>query len=216
MKRSSICSAMMCRVQPGTVAAKIDIPPLGMAGRNQKLIPIGEKPLGETLDASVSITSFPPVEHRKNRRDCNRIDRLSIRNKRRIVFRLELTQSIVVCECLCEWDRDQVKSEFGGILVKKSTGFPTTRTSAATSPDRSFCSAVCWSIRPALPAPRGAGKRSSLSDLIRFPPVRNSPSCRAGLPANEYPSLPRYVIRQSGDAVCSEPYAVSSVSCALS
>ena len=68
-------------------------------------------------------------------------------NKRRIVFRLELTQSIVVRECLCEWHRDQVKSGIGGILVKKSTGFPTTRTSAATSPDRSFCSALCWSIK---------------------------------------------------------------------
>ena len=62
---------------PRNSAPEVDFPPLRMARRDQKLVPMGEKPLGEALNAAVSITSFRPVEDGKNRRHCNRIDRLS-------------------------------------------------------------------------------------------------------------------------------------------
>ena len=71
---------------------------------------MGEKPLCKALDAAVSITSFRPIEYCKHHRHGNRIDRLTIRNERRVVFRFEFTQSVVVCERLSERDRDQVEA----------------------------------------------------------------------------------------------------------
>ena len=157
---------MMCRVQPGTVAARLTSRHLGWRGATKNLSKSGEKPLSETLDAPVSITSFPPVEHRKNRRHCNRINRLSIRNKRRIVFRLELTQSIVVREYLCEWDRDQVKSRVRWNSGEEVDWLPDHAHERGNFTGLELLQCSRRRSRPALPAPPGAGRRSSLSDLI--------------------------------------------------
>jgi hypothetical protein len=95
---------------PRNSAPEVDFPPLRMAGRDQKLVPMGEEPLGEALNAAVPVASFRPVEDGKNRRHCNRIDRLPIRNERWVVFALEFAQSVEVCKRLRERDWDKMKS----------------------------------------------------------------------------------------------------------
>src|SRR5262249_38668230 len=79
-------------------------------GRNQDLVPVGKEPFGKALMARVSVAPPWPFEHRKNRRYCNCIDRLSISNKRRIVLRLKLTQRVVVCKRFRERNRDEMKT----------------------------------------------------------------------------------------------------------
>src|SRR5262249_2186593 len=72
--------------------------------------PLGKELLDEAFDAPVSVATPPPVEHGKNGRHRDGIDLLSFRNERRIVFRLELTQGVVVCERFRERDWDEVKA----------------------------------------------------------------------------------------------------------
>src|SRR5262249_57230102 len=61
-------------------------------------------------NAQIGVAPPGPVEHRKTRRYCNCIDRLSISNKRRIVLRLKLTQRVVVCKRFRERNRDEMKT----------------------------------------------------------------------------------------------------------
>jgi hypothetical protein len=90
--------------------AKVDVPPFGMTGRDQELVPFCEEPLGKAFDAPVTVASFRPVEHGKNSRHRDSIDLLPFPDERRIVFRLELTQGVIVCESFRERDRDEVES----------------------------------------------------------------------------------------------------------
>src|SRR5260221_12115867 len=80
-----------------------------MTGWDQELVPLGEEPLDEAFDAPVSVATLPPVEHGKNRWHRDGINLLSFGNEGRIIFRLELTEGVVVCERFRERDRDEVK-----------------------------------------------------------------------------------------------------------
>src|SRR5262249_40202430 len=83
---------------------------LRVRGANQVWARFCKAPFGKVLNAAVSAAPPWRVNHRKNRRYCNRIDRLSISNKRRIVLRLELTHRVVVCKRFRERNRDEVKA----------------------------------------------------------------------------------------------------------
>src|SRR4029453_4433741 len=66
--------------------AQVNLAPLGMTGRDQELVPLGEEPLDEAFDAPVSVATPPPVEPGKNRRPRDGVALLSFATRRGLVF----------------------------------------------------------------------------------------------------------------------------------
>src|SRR5207237_8160065 len=117
-----------CVPQPArNVGPQVDFPQLWMTGRHQELVPVCKKPFGKASNASVSLASLWPIEHGKNCWYCNSLYLLSFCNKRRVVFRLELTHRVIVGKGLGVWNWNEVETGVRRVSrdeVKRISAYP--------------------------------------------------------------------------------------------